>query len=114
MQYLCIVTARNIVVDSKIYTPPANRVMSIVHTAIYASVNSITQEYSKSKIELNAKSGASIEAAVASASHTTLLSLLPSQKQHIDAAYTNALKAISEGSTKQNGIAVREKLAAAV
>lgn len=108
------VTARDIVVDSKIYTPPANRVMSIVHTAIYASINSITQEYSKSEFELDVTTGASIEAAVASASHTTLLSLLPSQKQQIEAAYTDALKMVSEGTIKQSGIVVGKKIAAAV
>ena len=108
------VTARNIVVDSKIYTPPANRVMSIVHTAIYASVNSITKEYTKSEFELEAKDGYSVDAAVASASFTTLLSLLPSQKNQIELAYTNALKTIPEGTEKQAGISIGKKVGASV
>ena len=62
------ITARNIVVDSKLVTPYANRAVAVVHTSIYVAVNSITQEFPHNQAVSVADGGESIQAAVASAS----------------------------------------------
>ncbi|WP_299080611.1 vanadium-dependent haloperoxidase [uncultured Paraglaciecola sp.] len=105
------IITRDIVVNSKLYTPPANRVMAIVHTAVYASVNSITQEYPHGSFKLNAHHEASVEAAVAAASYTSLLKLLPNQQDAIKTAYLQALSHLPEGKAKQAGAAIGKKSA---
>jgi hypothetical protein len=108
------ITARDIVVDSKLVTPPANRAVAIVHTSIYEAVNSITQEYPPSDLELNATEDASVDAAVASAAYTSLMALIPQQKPAIEKAYTAALKRVANGNAKQAGITVGKKAAQAI
>ena len=39
------VKASDIVVDAKLGPPPANRVLAIVHTAVYEAANAITKRY---------------------------------------------------------------------
>ncbi|MBL4672234.1 MAG: hypothetical protein JKX81_08220 [Arenicella sp.] len=53
------IVARDIIVDSKLNTPLANRAVAIVHTAVYEAVNSITQEYPGSGSDLEAVKNAS-------------------------------------------------------
>ncbi|TRY32990.1 vanadium-dependent haloperoxidase [Aliiglaciecola sp. M165] len=100
------ITARNIVVESKLYAPPANRVMAIVHTAVYKSVNSITQEFPKKNSALQANQEASVEAAVAAANYTSLIKLLPDQHLKIKEAYVTALELIPDGAAKESGISI--------
>lgn len=107
------VTARNIVVDSKLYTPPANRVMGIVHTAIYLSANSVTEEYADNA-GLPPAPGASLEAAIASAGYVSLSALLPLQKTEIEAAYKEALARVADGPAKRSGVLAGKEAAAAV
>ena len=57
--------------------PPANRAIALVQTSVYEAVNAITQQYSPSKIAIEANSNASTDAAVAAASSTILGKLLP-------------------------------------
>lgn len=108
------VIARNIVVQSKIPTPPANRVMAIAHTAVYEAINSITQEFPQSYLMLRTVPGASLESAVASANYTSLLTLLPKQRDTIEKAYLDALKMVPDGAAKSDGVVVGEKVAHAV
>lgn len=92
--------AGEIVIESKIGTPPAIRVMAIVQTAALDAVN--------------AAPGASIDAAVAAANRATLSKLLPAQQTLIDAAYQAALTPLADGPAKTAGIAHGERAAAAV
>lgn len=108
------ITARNIVVDSKLVTPPANRAMAIVHTSIYEAVNSIMQEYPLSDLQLDASGDTSVDAAVASAVYTSLMSLVPQQKPAIEKAYSAALKQVADGNAKQAGITLGMKAAQAI
>lgn len=87
------VTARTLVVESKLYTPPANRVMAIVHTAIHEAVKAV-----------NPENAIAIESAIAAASYTSLMGLLPNQKSDVETAYLNALKSIPEGVAREAGI----------
>ena len=108
------IKAGEIVVEAKLPTPPANRVLAIAQTAVYEAVNAITKVYPDSELQLEAASGASVEAAIAAANHATLAKLLPSQQAAIDTAYHAALAGITDGSAKTDGIAVGDKAAAAI
>lgn len=99
--------AGEILVEAKIGTPPAIRVMAIVQTAVHEAVQATAGQGA-------AQSPASIEAAVAAAHRATLSRLLPAQQASIDAASRTALAAIAEGPAKTAGIAAGERAAAAV
>lgn len=106
--------AGEIITQSGIGTPPANRVMAIVHTAVYEAANAITKRYPASRMQPRAEGGASVDAAVAAANRATLAKLLPSQQANIDSAYQTALLGIPDEAAKNAGIAVGEKAAAAM
>ena len=108
------VKAGEIVVEARMGTPPAFRVMAIVHTAVYEAANAITRRYPASGLQLEAVPGASVEAAVAAANRATLAKLLPAQQAAIDTAYQAALAMIGDGPAKTAGVAVGEKAAAAI
>jgi PAP2 superfamily len=95
------VRANEIVVESKIGTPPAMRVMAIVQAAVLEALE-------------DAIPGAPRDAAVAAANRATLSKLLPAQQASIDRAYQSALAAIPEGPARAAGIAAGEHAAAAV
>ena len=108
------IKAVDIVTDAKLGPPAANRVLAIVQTAVFEAANAISKRYPVSDLKLEAASGASVDAAIASANRSTLLKLLPAQQGAIDAAYQAALAAIADGPAKSDGIAAGEKAAAAV
>jgi hypothetical protein len=93
--------ANEVVIEAKLGTPPALRVMAFVQTAVHEAVKA-------------APKGSSLDAAVAAASRTVLLKLLPAQQVTIDKAYDAALGAIADGTAKSVGIAAGERAAAAV
>ena len=106
--------AGELVVESKLGTPPAVRAMAIVQTAVHEAVNAITGRYPSNGIQLAPAQGASVEAAVAAANRATLEKLIPAQQASIDSAYQAALGSIGDGASKSAGIAVGERAAAAV
>lgn len=104
--------AGEFIVESRMATPPAVRVMAIVQTAAHGATNAITRQYPATGPQPEAAPGASVEAAVAAANRGTLGKLLPAQQSAIDAAYQRALAAIADGPAKSAGIATGEKAAA--
>ena len=108
------VEAGEIVVAAKLGTPPANRVLAIVQTAVYDATNAITRRYPASGTSFEALPGASVEAAIAAANRVTLAKLVPSQQAAIDAAYQDALAIVTDGPAKSAGIAAGDKAALAV
>jgi hypothetical protein len=96
------VKAGELVVEAKLGTPPAIRVMALVQTAVHDAVASA------------ARSGASVDAAVAAASHATLSKLTPAVQASLERAYAAALAPIAEGPAKAAGIAAGETAAAAL
>ena len=106
--------AGQIVMDAKLPAPFANRILAIVQTSVYESVNAITGRYPAGTLRLQAAPGASIDAAVAAANHTVLARLLPEQKAAVDAAYQAALAKIDDGPARAAGIALGEQAAAAI
>ncbi len=101
------VKAGEIVVESKLGTPPAIRVMAVVQTAVHEAVTAVTDRSP-------AAAGASVEAAVAAANRVTLGKLLPAQQSSIETAYQAALAPVADGPAKAAGIAAGERAAAAV
>lgn len=91
-----------VIVEAKIGTPPAVRVMAIVHTAAHQAVESASHR------------GASVEAALAAAHRASLAKLLPAQQPMIEAAYQAALGKIADNTVKSDGIADGEAAANAV
>ncbi|SEO66071.1 vanadium-dependent haloperoxidase [Nitrosovibrio sp. Nv6] len=109
--------AGGIVVDANLGPLPADRVLAIVHTAVYEAANAITRRYPgdpSNGPKLKALPGASVDAAIASAARTVLAELVPSGKTAIEAAYHAALALVPGGSAKTEGISVGEKAAAAI
>ncbi len=95
------VESHKVIAEAKIGTPPAVRITALVQTAVLAAVESLP-------------SGASIDAAVATANRAVLSKLLPSLRPMIDAAHQTAMQAVPEGPAKTAGIAAGEKAAADV
>jgi hypothetical protein len=95
-------------------TPTANRTLAIMHTAIYEAVNGITKKYPAGDVKLNASRGASIDAAIATASRAVLVKLVPTKAFDVETAFLKAMKAIPDGPSKTEGSSVGERAAAAV
>lgn len=105
--------AREIVIDAKLPTPHSNRALAIVHTSAYEAVNAITKKYPTS-LSLNTSGDASIDAAIAAAVRSSLLSLTPEQGIKIELFYAKALANIPNSRAKKQGIKVGKKAAKAV
>ena len=99
---------------ANIDTPAANRILAIMHTAIYEAVNGITKKYPAGDVKLNASRGASVDAAIATASRAVLVKLVPSKAIDVEVAFKKALDAIPDGMSKTEGTSVGERAAAAI
>jgi PAP2 superfamily len=91
-----------------------SRILAIVQVAVFDAVNSIDPRFEKYAAKLPAKSGASIDAAIASATCTTLVELLPSCKTALDKTMKEALAAIPDGDAKSAGLELGRSAAAAI
>jgi hypothetical protein len=105
--------ANAIIVAAKLGPAPGWRVLAVVDTAVYEAVNAITGRYPASGLQLESAPGASVEAAVASATRDALGKLLPSQQAATDKAY-EALAMMADGPAKTAGIAVGGKAVGAI
>ena len=99
--------AGEMIVQARMGTPPAVRMMAIVQTAVHEAV---------AAVQLQQPEGGTVaaEAAVAAASRAALVKLLPQQAPAITTAYTAALAKLGEGPAKSAGIAAGEQAAARV
>jgi hypothetical protein len=95
-------------------TPISVRMMAIVQVSVFEAANAITGRYPAFRVKVTAAPGASVDAAVAAATRTALLRLMPAQQAAIEADYQAALKPVADGPAKTSGIAVGEQAAAAV
>ena len=102
-------------VVSRIPAPPITvRAMAIVQVSVFEAVNAITGRYPPYRAKITPAPGASVEAAVASATRTALLKLMPAQQAAIDADYHALLGAVPDGPAKTAGVAVGEQAATAI
>ena len=106
--------ACDLVAAANVDTPAANRILAIMHTAIYEAVNGITKKYPPGDVKLNASRGASVDAAIATASRAVLVKLVPSKAIDVEVAFKKALDAIPDGMSKTEGTSVGERAAAAI
>jgi hypothetical protein len=95
-------------------TPIAVRMMAIVQVSVFDAVSATSGRYPALRAKVTATPGASVEAAVAAATRTALLKLIPMQQAAIEADYQNALRTVPEGPARDAGIAVGEQAATAV
>ncbi len=100
------IKANEVVVESKLGTPPAIRVLALVQTAVSDAVRNSTPQPGTQP--------ASVEAAIAAANRAVLAKLLPGQQAMIDAAYQAAITSIPDGAARSAGIAAGERAAANV
>ncbi|HLA72488.1 MAG TPA: vanadium-dependent haloperoxidase [Steroidobacteraceae bacterium] len=98
------IKAGEIITAGDLGPPPASRAMAIMHTAAYEAANAIARRYPAPVLKLDAAKGASVEAAIAAASHLTLRQLVPSQQPAVDAAYQEFLARIPDGAAKVAGV----------
>jgi len=82
-----------------------SRAFAILHAAIHDAVNGVERRYQPYTADLHAPN-ASVDAAIAAASHDVLVALSPSQQPTIEVAYASALLAIADGPAKQAGVAL--------
>jgi len=95
-------------------TPVAVRAMALVQVSVFDAVQSIEGHYRPLIAAPGAKSGASVDAAVAAATRAALLATIPGQKEAIETDYQAALAKLATGPAKSEGIAAGERAAAAV
>jgi hypothetical protein len=107
--------ARAADVVSRIPAPPITvRAMAIVQVSVFEAVNAITGRYPAFRAKIAPAPGASVEAAIAAATRTALLKLMPAQQAAIDADYQALLGPIPDGPAKAAGVAVGEQAATAI
>jgi hypothetical protein len=95
-------------------TPISVRMMAIVQVSVFDAVSAAGGRYPAFRAKITAAPGASVEAAVAAATRTVLLKLMPMQQATIEADYQNALRSVPDGPARAAGIAVGEQSATAV
>ena len=87
------------------------RNFAIVHAAIYDAVNAIDRTHEPYLISVRAPQGASETAAADAAAHTALVGLYPGQRSTLDADYTAELATLANGSSKDDGIRLGDRVA---
>lgn len=94
--------------------PNTIRTIALAQSAVYEAVNAVTKRYPRDLVDLGSVDGASIDAAIAGASHAVLLHEALVLRKEIEAAYQKVLAKLPPGAATQKGIALGERAAAAV
>lgn len=88
-------------------SPPASSVYgAYAQAAVYNAVVAIEGGYEPYKSDLARNPTASVDAAVATAAHDVLVHFFPAQQAALDSDYATSLAAISNGASKDAGIAL--------
>lgn len=107
-------TAVQVLRAARITANPFARSLAMMHVAMSDAINSVETRYTRYVATVPLEPKASREAAAISAARNILIVLYPAQKALIDEAYEASLKAVPEGEAKTLGVALGEKVAAAV
>jgi PAP2 superfamily protein len=94
--------------------PLQTRTYAIVHIAIHDALNAIERRSGPYALETRAVQGASATAAVTAAARDTLIALIPSQRESVERAYSEALAGVSEGGARASGVAIGQASAALI
>jgi len=92
----------------------AQRMMGMVHAAMFDAVNSIERRYRPYLVQLPADPAASKEAAAAAAAAAVLTTIDEKTAGEMKAALTNYLAPLPEGAAKSDGIQLGEAVAAKI
>ncbi len=87
-----------------------SRAMAILHAAIHDAVNGIERRFAPYAADLTS-SGASLDAAVASAAREVLIALAPARQDRIDQEYAAALAAVPDGPAEDQGLTLGQEAA---
>jgi hypothetical protein len=107
-------TAMDVMKAVNVAGNPWTRSMALVNVSMSDAVNSVQNRYSRYTTELPIDPNASADAAAAGAAREILMRQYPGQKAKIDAAFAETMKAIPDSPKRAAGIALGEKVAAAV
>jgi hypothetical protein len=105
---IAFVTARGML------PPQAERVVAMVHVAMFDAVNSIERRYRPYLLQLPAPAETSKETAAAAAAGAVLVGLFPNVADELKAALATYLAAIPDNAAKAYGIRIGEAVAAKV
>src|SRR5918999_5551020 len=94
--------------------PMFARNLAMVHAAIYDAVNAIDRSHTVYAVDIQAKPGASLEAAAAAAAYGVLTRLYWTQTPAFDVALEESLAAIPEGPARADGLAIGAEVAQAL
>lgn len=94
--------------------PNTLRTMALVQSAVYEAVNAITAKYPRERVDFGDVSGASMDAAIASASRSVLIHEAPALNKNTEEVYQKGLKGIPDGEARTRGIKLGEQAAADV
>jgi hypothetical protein len=92
-------------------TPMFARNVAMVHAAIYDAINAIDRSHTVYAVDIQAKPGASLEAAAAAAAYGVLTKLYWTQTPAFDVALEGSLTAIPDGPARADGLAVGTEVA---
>ncbi len=94
--------------------PPAERIIAMIHVAMFDAVNSIERKYRPYLVQLPAEATASKEAAAAAAAGTVLAGVNPQAQAEMKAMLAAYLAAIPDSAAKADGIKLGEAVAAKI
>lgn len=94
--------------------PNTMRTIALAQSAVYEAVNAITKAYPRDVANLGSAEGASIDAAIAAASHAVLLHEAIDLRPQIESAYQKMLAKKPDDDSSRKGIALGERAAADV
>jgi type II secretion system protein G len=110
-----VVTDWNVIALNATAVPPnsilQSRALAIVHGAIYDAVRAVDRKGGAYAIDVEAPAGTSVDAAVVSAAHGSLVRLAPAERQMLDAALNVSLSKIADGQGKTEGTALGQQIA---
>lgn len=84
----------------------AANALAIVHLAMYDAVNAMDGSHAPYRFTSHAAQTASMDAAVATAAHATLVKYWPQQEAFFDQAYVDYLAGIPDGLAQDQGVAL--------
>ncbi len=93
---------------------PWTRTMAMMHVSMADSVNAVQGRYARFTPDIPTDPNASAEAAAAAAAGGILMRQYPGQKARIEAAFAATLESVQDSPARAAGIALGEKVAAAV
>src|SRR6267143_4369757 len=93
---------------------PFTRTLAMVHVSMSDSINAVQDRYTRFTPDIAADPNASAEAAAAAAAREILMRQYPGQKARIDVTFAAMLEAVPDNPARAAGIALGEKVAAAV